>query len=67
MTSNEEAVARQKGDQYLIVIVCQNKEFLEVAFIRDPVRQLEMTRQCRQWVWECSDYPYEPLRFLVRD
>lgn len=63
MTSNEEAVARQKGEQYVIAIVCQSREFLEVAFIRDPVQQLEMTRQCRQWAWECSDYPYEPLRF----
>lgn len=67
LTSNEEAVARQKGAQYLIAVVCQNNEFLDVAFIRDPVRHLEMTRQCRQWVWECSDYPYDPLRFLVSD
>jgi len=63
LTSNEEAVARQNGAKYIIAIVCQSREFLEVAFIRDPVQQLNMIRQCRQWVWECSDYPYDPLRF----
>jgi len=67
LTSNEEAVARQKRAQYLIAVVCQSREFIEVAFIRDPVQQLQMTRQCRQWVWECDDYPYEPLRFAVED
>lgn len=63
LTSNEEAVAREKGDQYVIAIVCQSRDFLEVAFIKNPVQHLTMIRQCRQWVWECSDYPYEPLQF----
>ena len=63
LTSNEEAVARQKGSEYLIAVVRQAGNFLEVAFIRDPVQQLSLTRQCRQWVWECNDYPFEPLRF----
>lgn len=63
LTSNEEAVARQKGTNYKLAIVCQIGNFLEVAFIDNPVQQLNFTRQCRQWVWECSDYPYQPLRF----
>ena len=53
LTSNEEATARQAGAN------------LEVAFVPDPANQLELTRQCRQWVWECSSYHYAPAKFLL--
>lgn len=62
LTSNEEAVARQKGDQYQLAIVRLNENFLEVVFIQDPARYLKLTRQCRQWVWECADYKFNPQR-----
>ena len=65
LTSNEEAVARQKGDSYCLAIVRQSGAYLEIAFIRDPANQLLLTRQCRQWVWECSSYEFAPERFLL--
>lgn len=60
MTSNEEAVAREKGSSYVIAIIRQKGDTIEVAFIPNPIENLELTRQCRQWVWECSKYPYDP-------
>ncbi len=63
LTSNEEAVARQKGAKYQLAIVRQADDFLEVAFIRDPIQHLKLTRQCRQWVWECAAYTFDPQRF----
>ena len=63
MTSNEEAVARQKGKAYRLVLVRQTGNDLEVAFIEDPVHRLHLTRQCRQWVWECAVYEFVPERF----
>ena len=64
LTSNEEAVARQKGGQYQLAIVRQDgADFLEIAFIRDPIHHLKLTRQCRQWVWECAEYTLNPRRF----
>ena len=65
LTSNEEAVARQKGSQYQLAIVRQSGDFLEVVFIRDPIQHLKLTRQCRQWVWECGEYPFNPQRFSL--
>jgi hypothetical protein len=62
-TSNEEAVARQKGSKYQLAIVRQAGNILEIAFISDPIQKLTLTRQCRQWVWECSEYPYNPQQF----
>lgn len=58
LTSNEEAVARQKGKAYRLVLVRQTSTDLEVAFIEDPVHRLPLTRQCRQWVWECAAYEF---------
>ena len=55
LTSNEEAVAREKGTAYRLALVRLTNTHLEVAFISDPVRQLEFTRQYRQLVWECVD------------
>jgi uncharacterized protein DUF3883 len=63
MTSNEEAVARQKGKAYRLVLVRQASNDLEVAFIEDPVHRLRLTRQCRQWVWECATYEFVSERF----
>ncbi len=63
LTSNEEAVARQKGNSYRLALVRQTNTHLEIAFIRDPASQLKLTRQCRQWVWECATYEFMPERF----
>lgn len=63
LTSNEEAVARQKGGAYRLALVRQTNAHIEIAFIADPINQLHLTRQCRQWVWECSSYDYTPERF----
>lgn len=63
LTSNEEAVARQKGESYYLAIVQQLGDFLDVCFIPNPVDKLELVRSCRQWVWECSQYPFNPVRF----
>lgn len=63
LTSNEEAVARQKNTAYYLAIVRQTNTHLEVALIQDPLRHLTLTRQCRQWVWECSLYQFNPARF----
>lgn len=65
ITSNEEATARQEGGAYRLAIVRQAGANLEVAFVRDPVNRLELTRQCRQWVWECASYEFDPERFLL--
>lgn len=63
LTSNEEAVARQKGEFYYLAIVQQLGDFFDVCFIPNPVDKLELVRSCRQWVWECSQYPFNPVRF----
>lgn len=63
LTSNEEAVARQKGGAYRLALVRQTSAHLEVGFIPDPINRLKLARQCRQWVWECSVYEYAPERF----
>ncbi len=65
LTSNEEAVAREKGNAYWLALVRQTSTHLEIAFIRDPARQLKLTRQCRQWVWECATYDFTPDRFVL--
>ena len=63
LTSNEEAVARRSGESYYLAIVQQLGDFLDVCFIPNPVGKLELVRSCRQWVWECSQYPFNPVRF----
>ena len=65
LTSNEEAVARQKGKAYRLAIVRQTNNSLEVTFIEDPINKLKLTRQCRQWVWECQAYEFSPERFQL--
>ena len=67
ITSNEEATARLQGSAYVIAIVREIAEGLELALLADPVGSLSLARQCRQWVWECQNYPYEPTRVVFSD
>ncbi len=63
MTNNEFAAAQFKQNIYYIALVFQNKETLKISLIKDPVNCLDLTRQCVQWVWECSDYEFKPMSF----
>lgn len=60
LTTNEEGVARHEAGEYAIALVRQGPSRLEIAFIKDPISKLDLTRQCRQWVWLCSDYDFKP-------
>ena len=60
ITTNEESVARECGDSYAIALVLRSSgESAHVRFFLDPVHSLKFVRQCRQWVWECSDYEFD--------
>lgn len=60
ITTNEEVVARECGDLYVIALVLRgSNEETHIHFIRNPARTLKFVRQCRQWVWECSEYDLE--------
>ena len=56
LTSNEHVVARQHGRNYFIVLVMRSRDNIRLEFIRDPANVLRFERQCKQWVWECSEY-----------
>lgn len=65
MTNNEFAAAQYKPNSYYLAIVFQNHETFEISLIKDPVNRLSLTRQCVQWVWECSAYDYKPMKFQL--
>lgn len=65
LTNNEFAAAQYKQNNYYIAIVYQSANALEISLIKNPVKNLNMTRQCVQWVWECSDYEYKPMIFKL--
>jgi hypothetical protein len=65
LTNNEIAVAQEKRKTYFIAIVRQLDGFIEIALISDPVKNLVLNRQCVQWIWECSNYNYDPIRFEI--
>lgn len=60
LTSNEEATAREMGEAYVLALVIQKKEQLHVMFIENPLKVIQLERQCRQWVWLCSSYDFRP-------
>lgn len=60
ITPNEEAVARECGESYALALTLRGKDGIHIQFIRDPIARLKFVRQCRQWVWECSEYSFNP-------
>ena len=65
MTNNEFAAAQYKPGNYYLALVYQNKDSFEISLIKDPVNRLNLTRQVVQWVWECTDYEYKPMKFSL--
>lgn len=63
LTNNEIGVAQEKQKRFCIAIVRQTDDFFEIAMIPDPIKNLVLNRQCVQWIWECSEYEYNPKRF----
>lgn len=63
LTSNEEAVARECGDAYVLALVLRSKDGTHLQFVRNPASSLRFVRQCRQWVWECSEYEFQSQVF----
>lgn len=63
LTNNEIAIAREKQNSYYVAIVRQTDDKFEIALIQDPVNKLTLNRQCVQWIWECSEYEYNPISF----
>jgi len=58
VTPNEEAVARECGECYALALTLRGKDGVHIQFVHDPVAKLKFVRQCRQWVWECSEYEF---------
>ena len=65
MTNNEIAVAQEKQKSFFVAIVRQYENIFEIALIPDPVNNLVLNRQCVQWIWECEDYEYKPMKFEI--
>ena len=65
LTNNEIAVAQEKQKSFYIAVVRQYEETLEIALISDPINNLTLNRQCVQWIWECENYEYKPIKFNI--
>ena len=65
LTNNEIAVAQEKQKSFYIAVVRQYEETFEIALISDPINNLTLNRQCVQWIWECEDYEYKPMKFDI--
>lgn len=65
ITSNEEAVARTNKEKYIIALIIKKPNEVMISFVHDPVKNLSFIRQCRQWVWECSEYNFNPIVFAL--
>ncbi len=65
LTNNEIAVAQVKQESFFVAVVRQYENTFEIALIPDPVNNLDLNRQCVQWIWECGDYEYKPMIFEI--
>nr|WP_241729667.1 DUF3883 domain-containing protein [Dietzia aerolata] len=59
LTPNEDSFVRDHGSQYVLALVLRTDSEVSIQFIRSPRDSLRFERQCRQWVWECSQYQFE--------
>jgi hypothetical protein len=65
LASNEESGRETKEKCVSAGHRAATNSHLEIFFLRNPANSLKMTRQCRQWVWECAEYEYSPERLVL--
>lgn len=65
LTNNEIGVAQEKPNSFYVAVVRQTDDYFEIAMISNPIKNLNLNRQCVQWIWECSEYEYNPKRFEI--
>lgn len=65
ITNNEIAVAQDKQETYYIAIVRLLDNYVEIALVSNPTKNLKLNRQCVQWIWECAEYEYKPVKFDI--
>lgn len=56
ITNNEYSTANQLTDQYMIAIVKQSDDEIEVCFISNPINMLSLTKRVTQWEWIADEY-----------
>lgn len=61
ITNNEYTAAHQKGKNYYICLVFENK----ALYICDPLRNLVFIKRVRQWEWVCDDFTGEEIEFDI--
>ncbi len=59
LTNNEYSTANELKDKYIIAIVRQTKEGLDVCYITNPIAALDLTKRVTRWEWICDEYSGE--------
>lgn len=56
ITNNEYTTAHQYGDKYILCLILQGIDSVEIIYIPNPIKSLSFEKRIRQWDWLCSKY-----------
>lgn len=56
LTNNEYSTAHELKDSYILAIVKQTNDGLEVCYIKNPIDTLQLTKRVTRWEWICDNY-----------
>lgn len=56
LTNNEYGVANEKKDDYILAVVKQSDNELELCLISNPIENLNLNRRVTRWEWVCDEY-----------
>lgn len=63
LTNNEYSTAHELGEQYVLAVVKQDEEKMEVCFVRNPIERLNLNKRVTRWEWACDQYSGEVTIF----
>jgi hypothetical protein len=58
LTNNEYSSAHSYGDNYFVAVVI-NGETFDLRLIKNPIKSLQLQKQCERWCWYCDQYVLE--------
>lgn len=59
LTNNEYSQAHLNKNKYYLVIASQQEDYIEVCFVKNPIKNLELTKRVVKWEWICDEYTGE--------
>lgn len=65
ITNNEYSTANDLGENFIVAVVNQTEDEINVCYINNPIEKLNLQKRVTRWEWSCESYTGEMTSFKI--